>query len=449
MTGANETCVPGAPSAGPFEAVRGLRVEAAFPDMVRVRQHLETPAVPDIDAAVRAALDPLAERVRPGSQVAVTAGSRGIRDLAAVLSSAGAWLRERAATPFVVPAMGSHGGATAAGQLAVLEHLGITERRVGMPIRATMDTVELCTLAGGPRVLLDAYAAQADLILAVNRVKPHTDFHGPIESGVSKILAIGLGKQRGAEGIHAYGPQGLARWIPESAKAIVGTGKVLGGLAMVQNAAEGTAAVELLRPEEIGSLQETRLVEQAGALMGRLPFDSLDVLVVDEMGKDYSGAGMDPNVLGRMRIEDVPEPASPSIATVVVLGLSDASDGNAAGIGLADFTTLRLLGRLDVRTTYLNLLTSGLGGIRRGQLPLVLATDREAVAAALRCCGRPETQTARVVRVHDTLDLREMMVSSSLLAEAEDRRLEVIEKVGPLAFDAAGHITGEVGQLKP
>lgn len=221
---------------GPFEAVRSLSFDAPFPRMIPIRQNVDAPRLDDVAEATVRALEPLRSRVTPGMSVAITAGSRGIHDKPAVVRAAGQWLRSLGADPFVVPAMGSHGGATAEGQVQMLADLGMTEETLGMPIHATMETIELDRLPDGPAVHLDANAAKADGILAVNRVKAHTDFKGEIESGLAKIVAIGLGKQRGAEGVHLYGPANLGVWIPQVARRIVETGKVLGGLAIIENA---------------------------------------------------------------------------------------------------------------------------------------------------------------------------------------------------------------------
>jgi hypothetical protein len=279
----------------------------------------------------------------------------------------------------------------------VLASYGVTEETMGVPVRATMDTVVLGRVPGGPEVHLDAHAAEADGILLVNRVKPHTDFHGDVESGLAKIAAIGLGKQRGAEGIHAYGSAGLARWVPEVARRIVATGKVLGGLGIVENAHERTARVAYVPPEGIAGPAETALLRYAGELLGQLPFDELDVLVVDELGKDKSGSGMDTNVIGRMWIPGVGEPDRPRITAITVHAISKASYGNAVGVGLADFVPFRVLEDIDLFAVYVNAMTSGTGGLRRAKLPIALATDRDAVAAAILMCGRPDPENVRLV----------------------------------------------------
>jgi hypothetical protein len=426
---------------GPFEAVRDLHYDAPFPRMLPVQQKFDAPQVRDVAAATREALEPLRERVRTGMRVALTAGSRGIHDKPEVLRATGDWLRSLGAEPFVVPAMGSHGGATVEGQVELLASLGVTEGSVGMPIEATMDTVELGRVPDGPAVHLDANAAAADAIIAINRVKAHTDFHGEIESGLGKIVAIGLGKQRGAEGIHRYGPRNLAVWVPKVARAILDTGKVLGGLAIVENAYDRAADIALLGPEEIAGPGETAVLERAKTLMAGIPFDDLDVAVIDEMGKNISGAGMDTNVIGRMMIRGSEEFERPNIANIAVLDVTESSHGNAIGVGLADFIPFRILEKVNLRSAYVNAMTSGLGGPQRGQIPMALPTDRDAVAAALLTCGRADLENARMIRVRSTLDLERMLVSESLRDRVEaDDRLSVTGRPAPLTFDEDGGI---------
>lgn len=424
---------------GPFEAVRGLSYDAPLPELFPVRQRFLAQGLSDVPSATRAALEPLRARIVPGMTVAITAGSRGISDGPAVLRAAGDWLRAAGAVPFVVPAMGSHGGATAQAQVDLLADLGMTEASLGMPIRATMDTVELGRVDRGPRVHLDRIAAAADAILVVNRVKAHTDFAAEVESGLAKMTAIGLGKQRGAEGIHAHGPAELGRWVPEVARRIVGTGQLLGGLAIVEDPHHRAAAVELVEPAGIGGAHEARLLARAKALAPGLPFARLDVLVVDAMGKDRSGTGMDTNVIGRRRISGSPEPDEPAIATLAVLDVTDASHGNCAGIGLADFVPFRVLEKIDLHAMYVNAMTSGLGGPQRAQLPIALPTDRDAVAAAVLTCGRADLEGCRLVRVRDTLDLEHLLVSTSLREQVDaDPTLEVLGEPAPMTFEESG-----------
>lgn len=424
---------------GPFEAVRGLRYDAPFPRLMPVRQRIDAPQVEDVAGTTAAALEPLRARIRPGMTIALTAGSRGIHDKPTVVRAAGAWLRAAGAEPFVVPAMGSHGGATADGQITMLAELGMTEQSLGMEIRSTMDTVELGRVEGGPMAHLDRNAAAADGILVINRIKAHTDFKGDLESGLAKITAIGLGKQRGAEGIHVYGPAHLGTWIPRVARKIIDTGKVLGGLAIVENAYDRAARIELVQPDGIGGEHERRLLEQAKQLMGRLPFDVLDVAVIDVMGKNKSGSGMDTNVIGRMMIRGSAEFPRPRIANIAVLDISDESHGNAIGIGLADFIPFRILEKVDLRSSYINAMTSGLGGPQRGQIPMAMATDRDAIAAAIITCGRADLDQCRLIRMPDTLDLQELLVAESMQSEVEEHpELEILGDAEPMSFDADG-----------
>ena len=430
------------PRLGPFEAVRDLHYDAPFPTMLPVRQKFEAPQVQDVGAATREALEPLRGRITSGMRVALTAGSRGIHDKPDVLREAGQWLRGLGAEPFVVPAMGSHGGATAEGQVELLESLGVTEESMGMPIKATMDTVELGRVPDGPMVHLDANAAEADGIIAINRVKAHTDFQGEIESGLGKIVAIGLGKQRGAQGIHSYGPRNLAVWVPKVARRILETGKVLGGLAIVENAYDRAAEIVLLEPDDIAGPGETQVLERAKALMATIPFDAIDVAVVDEMGKNISGAGLDTNVIGRMMIRGSEEFERPNIANIAVLDVTDHSHGNAIGVGLADFIPFRILEKVNLRSAYVNAMTSGLGGPQRGQIPMAFPTDRDAIAAALLTCGRADLDQARVIRVRNTLDLEMLLVSESLRDQVEaDDRLSITGDAVPMSFDEDGAIT--------
>ncbi|MET7278114.1 DUF2088 domain-containing protein [Kribbella sp. NPDC005582] len=410
------------PGWGPFEAIRGLRPDGVIPQVTPIRRLLpDLPSVEDPAAATHAALEPLRAQIAPGARIAVTAGSRGIHDLVAVVRAAVAWLSAAGADPFVVPAMGSHGGATADGQREMLAGLGITPESVGCPVEATMETVVIGKLDDGTPVHHDAIAAAADGVLVINRVKPHTDFHGPIESGLAKILAIGLGNHAGAASLHAGGIPSLGGAIEAAARVVVAQGKILGGLGILENALERTAAVEFVPADGIAGAAEQALLQRAGSLLGRLPFDELDVLVVDELGKDKSGAGMDTNVIGRCWVHGIPEFESPTIAAITVHSLSEASHGNASGLGLADVMPARLLEQIDLQASYVNALTSGAGGARRSRLPMVMEDDEAAVLAAITMCGRRDWSELRLARIKDTLSPHELLVTPALLDEAADR----------------------------
>jgi len=424
---------------GPFAAVRDLRPDGEVPAVVPVVRHRgPMPELTDVAAETARALEPLRPRVRPGERVAVTAGSRGIRDVATVVRSAVDWLRAAGAEPFIVPAMGSHGGGTAAGQRSVLADLGVTEQAMGVPVIATMETMVAGTLDDGIPVHHDAVADAADHVLLVNRVKPHTDFHGPVESGLAKILAIGLGNHRGAQTLHAGGVAALPAAITAAARLLVGRGRVLGGLGIVENAHEHTAAVQLVEADDIAGPGESALLERARGLLGRLPFEELDVLVVDETGKDKSGTGMDTNILGRCWVPGVPEFGSPRIRAVTVHRLTAASHGNAAGLGLADVVPWELVRQVDLRATYLNSLTSGTGGLRRSRLPMVLEDDEAVVLAAAAMSGVRDPARLRLARIRDTLSPDRLLVTSALLDEVRSHpELEVVGEPRPLT--AADH----------
>lgn len=410
-------------------AIEDLLVDLPLPALYRVRQHWDSQPVVDIDGTVRAQFDAVGLRshITPGMRVAVTAGSRGIRDIVPIMRASVAWLRAAGACPFMVPAMGSHGGATAAGQVRLLADLGITEESVGCPIHATMEVVELGTLADGTPVFMDRYAAEADGVLVINRIKPHTSFKAEIESGLAKMCAVGLGKQRGAEMVHRRGIYGLRALLVPMARMVVERGRVLAGLAILEDARDHTAALVALPPADIGGPGEATLLEQSKALLPRLPFDQLDVLVVDEIGKNISGTGVDTNVIGRLRIPGEPEPTCPRINVIVALDLTDASHGNATGIGLVDIIPARLAQKIDFRATYINNLTSGLIGLRKGVLPITLPTPHAAISAALQMCGQPDVSAIRLVRIPNTLLLEELHVSAALLPEvATHAQLEVL-----------------------
>ncbi|ABG05897.1 conserved hypothetical protein [Rubrobacter xylanophilus DSM 9941] len=410
-----------------------------FPRVARIGQSFPRPGVGDVEAAVRERCrrPEIRSRLRPGMRVAITAGSRGISDIPAILRALAGAVREAGGEPFVVPAMGSHGGATAEGQAAVLRSLGVTEETVGAPVRSSMEVVELGRTRRGVPVYMDRLAFGADGVIVAGRIKPHTDFHAEIESGLLKMAAIGLGKHRGALTLHALGVEGIRDHMVEAGRLVFGSGKVLFGLAVVENAYGETALLEAVPPEEVVP-RERRLLEEARRLAPALPVARADVLFVDELGKDYSGTGMDTNVIGRFRIPGVEEPERPRVRYLVVGDLSPASHGNALGVGLADLITRRLFEKIDLRATNANVLTSTF--LERGKIPPVLENDREAIAAALRCSWGTDPEGAGFVRIPNTLELGELYVSESLLEEALSGGAEVIEPPRELAFDGEGNL---------
>jgi Domain of unknown function (DUF362) len=424
----------------------GAEIGLTFPTMYsgqRVYAPEEVPEIPldELPHRIHTALRALEGQITRGGRVAITAGSRGVANIPTILKACGEVVRELGGEPFVMPAMGSHGGATAEGQREVLAGYGITRESVDMPIVSSMDVQQIGNLDELP-VFISATALDADHVLAVNRVKPHTDFRGMFESGLAKICAIGLGKQRGAQTIHSYGTRGLVELMPRVARCIIeSTGnKFVGGLAILENAYDRTAFVAFVPPDGIGGQAEKMLQERAKSLMAALPFDDLDVLIVDEMGKNISGTGMDTNILGRMMVPGVPEPERPRITSIVVLDLTNESHGNASGVGLADFTTERFVSKIDWYATSMNGYTSGTGGLLRGRLPMMLSNDRAAIATAIRMCGKPDPSTVRVARIKNTLLAVYVQFSASLLDETSASRIEITGPPQPMQFAADGRL---------
>lgn len=359
----------------------------------------------------------LAGSVAPGTTVAVGGGSRGLTDRVGLLRGTISGLRAIGAEPFVVPAMGSHGGATAEGQRAVLASLGITEDAVGAEIRATMDTVEVARTASGMPVYLDRHAASADRILPVNRVKPHTCFKGPIESGCTKMAVVGFGKQPGAAQIHARGPVEMRDRLLDGIAALRATGRLLGGVASLESTSGDVVRIEALTSDEVGGDVERELTDVARALVPALPFPEIDVLVIEQGGKDISGTTIDPNVTGRFWVHGLADGAAPDVSTIVLLGITPVSGGNVLGIGFADFVPASVARQIDFVKTYVNCFTAGIAGVRRSRMPMVLPTEDDCIKAAVSMCGRAVGDPVRVVRIANTLHLTTCWVSEALLDE--------------------------------
>ena len=413
----------------------------ALPKMTRIQQQFEAPVLTDIRATIHAELARIdaSSIVRRGDTVAITAGSRGVANVATAVKATADYLKTIGAKPFVVPAMGSHGGATPEGQRSVLEHYGITEETVGVPVKATMDVVELGKTALGLPVFLDRFAAEADHVVPINRIKAHTDFNGSIESGLMKMMVIGLGKQKGANLYHrAFFQYGFENVITAVGGFMLDTGRIAFGIGLLENAHEQTAKAVAMPASQLLQTERQLLVE-AKSLMGRLPFDELDLLVIDWVGKNISGTGMDTNVIGRMMQNFEPEPAKPAILRIFVRDLTEESDGNATGIGLADFTTTRLVNQIDRHATYMNGITAL--GPQKSKIPFYYDTDKEAISVALDTIGLTAPEDARVIRIESTLRLTELDISEALLEDAQlHTSLKVISETEPFPFDAAGNL---------
>jgi hypothetical protein len=356
--------------------------------------------------------------LRTGARVAVAVGSRGIAHIPEVVAAAVRHLKERGFAPFIVPAMGSHGGATAEGQAGVLAHLGVTEASVGAPIRATMETVEYGATLHGIPCRFDKNAAAADAVLCINRVKSHTSFDRPIESGLTKLIAVGLGKQVGAQNVHRLGPRGYVEVLPELARIAIDHSPIAYGIALVENGDEQLVVIEGVEPDEFAATDE-RLLKLAKSMTARLPFDQIDGLIVEWIGKEISGAGMDPAVVGRVGIRGVPGPKKPFVHKLVVLGVTEDSYGNAVGLGNADYTTRKVANNLDLVSMYMNSITAA--GTEATRIPAVLADDRTAIQAMVATCWRSDLENARLCQIRSTLHLNEILVSPSLFADIEGR----------------------------
>jgi len=408
-----------------------------LPTMIRVRQTFARPRVEDIPRAVAERLQAAGLPVKRGDTVAVGAGSRGIANIDTIVGATVRYLRDLGARPFVFPAMGSHGGGTADGQLSVLAHYGITEATMGCPVRATMEVEQVGEALGLP-VWLDRFAAGADWIGLVNRIKPHTDFKGTIESGLFKMMTIGLGKWKGAVQYHrANVNHGYETVITSVGREMLAKARIGFGLGVVENGYDETAEIEAFTAAELEA-GERRLLKSAREWMAKLPFSPIDVLIVEEIGKNISGSGMDTNIIGRPTNPFEPFPADPKILWIVALDITEESYGNATGLGNADFTTRRLVDRIDMKATLINCITACAPWGAR--IPATYESDREAIETALDCIGLTPPARARVVRIKNTLMLGELEVSEAFAAEVDKRRDLTALGTVSLDFDADGRL---------
>jgi hypothetical protein len=410
----------------------------SFPKMFRVKQRFEGPTLHNIPAAVRETIARLhlADKAKAGQTVAITAGSRGIANIDRITRTVVDELKALGLKPFIVPTMGSHGEATAEGQRKILEHYGITEGTMGCPIKSSMEVVRIGEVMGTP-VFCDKNAWEADHIAVVARVKTHTDFDNEIESGLFKMMAIGLGKQHGAEHYHRAGHHySYAEIFPSVGKAVLDTAHILFGVGIVENGYDETAKVQALLPKDFWE-GEKALLRESKTWMAKLPFEQIDLLIVDELGKDVSGAGMDPNVIGRPSVQKAPE--YPKVQRLFVRDITPACDGNAIGVGMADYTTKRLVDQINYKAMHMNAITSGV--TEAAKVPMAFETDREAIQVALGMIGLTPPEKASVVRIKNTLLLTEMDVSEALLPLVETHdRLSIVSGPTPLTFDTTGNL---------
>ncbi|MHB9107093.1 MAG: nickel pincer cofactor-dependent isomerase, group 22 [Armatimonadota bacterium] len=393
--------------------------------MTFIRRRFPCERLTDVDGMLAAELAGHDAAIRPGMRVAIAVGSRGIAGLARLVAGVAAWVKARGGEPFIVPAMGSHGGATAEGQQAVLAGYGVTEAATGAPIRPSMAVVELPRGEAEVPVYYAEEAYRADGTILINRVKPHTSFTGRYESGLMKMMAIGLGKAPQARAIHALGVRGLREVMPQAAAQVLRHGNVLLGVAVVENAHDELMLLCAIPAAEIPA-REPELLAIARHCQPALPVDELDLLIVDEIGKNISGLGMDTRVIGRLSIRGEAEPERPRIRLILARDLAEATRGNACGIGLADFVTRRLFEQVDLRATYANVLTTGF--LERGKIPLIAETEADALAMAAAALGRESLDGTRIIRIANTLRLDALLVSPPVLAEVAGR--EGIEVAG-------------------
>lgn len=410
-----------------------------FPHVFRVKQKFAGPEVADIPAEVAAQLAALSldAIVRPGASVALTAGSRGIANIPVILKAAADYLKQIGAEPFLVPTMGSHGGGTAEGQIGVLASLGVTEASVGCPIRASMDTVVVADAPQGFPVHFDRLAHEADHLLVVGRVKPHTGFKGKYQSGLLKMLLIGIGKHIGAKTYHrAFVTMGFDEVAEAVAPLVLKNSNIIGGLAILENGYSRTARIEAVATDDF-LRRDPELLLLAHTWMAKLPFDRADILVVDEIGKHISGTGMDTNIVGRKYHDHkAAEHELPKILRIVIRGVTG---GNACGIGMSEFCTDRVIEQADMKTTWINAITSS--HVTAGMLPVNLPTDREAIATALGTIGLTEPPDARLLWIKNTSKLETLACSAAYLDEARQRDdLEILNDPQPMPFDDNGQL---------
>jgi hypothetical protein len=413
-----------------------------YPRMMRIQQHFNTPGIDDVARAVRdelARID-LPQLVCSNDTVAITAGSRGITDIALITKTLVEELKNFGAKPFIVPAMGSHGGGTAEGQRAIIEELGITEKYTGAPIKATMDVVQVGTIGEGIPVFFDKYAYEADHVVVMNRIKPHSDFVGDIESGLHKMMLIGLGKHHGARIYHqAIVHDSFDHIVRSVGQTVINTCHILFGLGIVENQKHKTALIEAITPDDLLEREKT-LLQLSREWMARLPFVFADLLIVDHIGKNISGSGMDTNVIGRKFCPHrATEDEVPRITRIYARDLTEETHGNAAGIGLADYVHTQMVAKMDIEVTYTNCITAN--GLVGASIPIHYDTDQKVLDIAFQTIGYVELEHAKVIRIRNTLDLEQMLVSEAYYDEIQRRSdLTMIEPPYNMEFTEMGNL---------
>ena len=424
-----------------LEQIQELNFPAPLPErMLKVRQTFDTRKVDDLPGRVHEAWTEsgIYSRMKPGAVVGVGVGSRGIANIPVLAKASVDWLRAHGFQPFVFPAMGSHGGATADGQKLMMAELGVTAQSVGCEIQATMEVKPIGEIEDGPVLFQGVESMAADHCVLISRIKPHTDFRGTLESGPSKMSVIGLGKQHGASVMHAGGGENFQKYLAPAARIYETETNLLGALCPIENAYDETARIEFLSDQEIGTSREAELLVDAKERMASLPFEAIDILVVKEMGKNISGTGMDTNVVSRLMIPRQPEAfGAVDVGLIAVLDLTPETHGNVAGLGLANVTTARVAEKIDWVATYTNAITSGIFGMFRVHLPITMPADEQSLQVAIRGCAKPPEE-ARMVFIQNTLLVDEFYASPSLREEIEAHPRLSISSELPLAFSNVG-----------
>jgi hypothetical protein len=412
-----------------------------YPKMLDVRQHFDAAPAIDYMKVLRSELERvnLSSIFKPGSRVAITAGSRGVTNIADIIKTVVEEVKRANGKPFIVPTMGSHGGATPEGQTRVLEDLGVTEEYVGAPIEASMEVKEVARLENGMPVYVSKVALGADAIIVVGRVKPHTDFKDQIESGLMKMMVIGLGKQKGAETFHSYGRYGYHNLLAPTARKILERAPIKLGIAIVENQYHQTSIIKALRPEEIEE-EERKLLVKAKEWIMKIPFSQIDLLIVEKMGKNISGTGIDPNVTGRFAWPEEKPKDLPDVKLIMALDLTKETEGNAIGMGLVDIITKRLYDKINFNDTYMNSLTAGVIGLIDAKMPVVMPSDKAAIELALKLLNK-KVEEAKVMRIKNTLDLDRFQVSENMREEVlKNQTLEIVGEPNEMLFDILGNL---------
>ena len=420
--------------------VTELANTVALPSMVKVRQSLDSSCImpEQLKEIIRTEMnrDDFRCQILPGMNVAITCGSRGVANIALVLREIVDFVKGCGAKPFIFPAMGSHGGACTQGQIEIMESYGVTEKLMGCPIRATMEVNHIGDTSEGMPVYIDRYACEADAVILCNRIKPHTGFRGPYESGLMKMAVIGMGKQKGAEAVHQNGFSDLGRMLPLIAEVVLEKVKVIGGIGLIENAFDQTCKVKALTVQEIYT-HEPELLKEAYSRMGCLYLNNLDVLVVDKIGKDISGDGMDPNITGRFLVDHIK--SDYKVQHIAVLDLTEETHGSCIGLGTADVTTKRLVDKIDVDASFPNVITSTV--LLGPKIPLFTHSDKSCIQIALRTCNYIDMDNPRIIRIQDTMHLEDIYISEAMLQEAQNHpKIEILEDPRPWDFDEDGNL---------